>query len=403
MSLEDDDDQEGHMLFSASEEAPETTRENVWLVDSGCTNHMTKEESYFTRLDRSIKIPIRVGNGAFVMTDGKGDITVKTNRGKRVIKDVFLVPGLEKNLLSVPQIVSHGYHVLFEDKRCIILDPMGRKIMEIDMVRKSFPIKWSSSKESAMTAREEEDMELWHRRLGHVGNSRIQQMQKKKMVVGLPSFEVNREVCGACKRGKQARDAFPKESLTKTKEKLEIVHTDVCGPMQTMSLNGSRYFLLFVDDYTHMSWIYFLKHKSEVFVIFKKYKALVETQSGSKIKMLRSDGGGEFTSSEFSEFCHQQGIERQITAPYTPQQNGVAERKNRSLVEMARTMIVDQGLPHKFWAEAVYTSVYLQNRLPTKAIEDDITPIEKWSDHKPAIDHLKIFGSLCFVHVPKEK
>ncbi|CAA7062303.1 unnamed protein product [Microthlaspi erraticum] len=150
---------------------------------------------------------------------------------------------------------------------------------------------------------------------------KLKTQNQAKMVNGLPSFKVNQEVCGACKRGKQARDAFPKESQTKTKEKLEIVHTDVCGPMQTMSLNGSRYFLLFVDDYSHVCWTYFLKNKSEAFGVFKMYKAMVETQSGSKIKVLRSDGGGEFTSSEFNEFCNQWGIERQITAPYSPQQN----------------------------------------------------------------------------------
>ncbi|KAG7563872.1 Integrase catalytic core [Arabidopsis suecica] len=402
MSLEDEDI-EDHMLFSATEDAPITTKEDVWLVDSGCTNHMTKEERYFTRLDKSIQVPIKVGNGEIVMTAGKGDITVCTSFGKKVIRNVFLVPGLEKNLLSVSQIISIGYSVLFEKKCCTILDPMGKKIMEIQMVNKSFPITWNSSQESALVTREEDVMELWHRRLGHVGNSRMEQMQNKKMVDGLPKFHVNKEICGVCKLGKQAREAFPKESQTKTKEKLEIVHTDVYGPMQTVSLNGSRYFLLFVDDYTHMAWVYFLKQKSEAFPKFKKFKALVETQSGKKIKRLRSDGGGEFTSSEFNDFCDKEGIERQVTVPYSPQQNGVAERMNRSLMEMARTLLADQGLPHKLWAEALFTSNYLQNLLPTKAIEDDVTPIEKWSGHKPTVEHLKVFGSICYVHIPKEK
>lgn len=402
MSLEEEEDDSDHMLFSASEDSPKVI-DDVWLVDSGCTNHMTKEVKHFTKLDRSINVPIKVGNGDVVMTAGKGDISIMTVKGRRVIKDVFLVPGLAKNLLSVPQIISRGYRVLFENKRCIIQDPRGKKVAEIQMVHKSFPIKWNTSQESAMINREKEAMELWHRRFGHVSNSRLQLMHSKEMVNGLPKFPVNKEVCGACKIGKQTRDAFPKESQTKTKEKLEIVHTDVCGPMQTDSLDGSRYFLLFVDDFTRMSWVYFLKQKSEVFLMFKKFKALVENQSGCKIKRLRSDGGGEYTSREFNKFCQECGIERQVTVPYSPQQNGVAERKNRSLMEMARTMITDQGLPYKFWAEAVYTSAYLQNRLPTKANEDVITPIEKWSGHKPTVGHLKIFGSLCFVHVPDEK
>ncbi|CAA7014800.1 unnamed protein product [Microthlaspi erraticum] len=402
VSIEEEDLNEDHMLFSASEEEPTTLREDVWLVDSGCTNHMTKEERYFSSINKSVKVPIRVGNGDIVMTVGKGDITVMTNHGKRIIKNVFLVPGLEKNLLSVPQIFSSGYQVRFEDKRCIIHDANGKKIMDIGMTNKSFKIKLSSVEEEAMTANVHME-ETWHKRLGHVGKRRLQEMQDKDLVKGLPSFKVEKEACKACNLGKQSRKSFPKESQTKTKEKLEIVHTDVCGPMQNQSIDGSRYYVLFLDDYTHMCWVYFLKQKSETFLKFKKFKAMVEKQSGCVIKTLRSDGGGEFTSHEFNRFCEEEGINRQVTLPYSPQQNGAAERKNRSLVEMARSMIVEQDLPLKLWAEAVYTSTYLQNRLPTKAIEDDVTPMEKWCGHKPNVSHLRLFGSICYVHIPDQK
>lgn len=314
MSVEDEEI-EDHMLFSATEDASTITKEDVWSVVAQII--LTREERYFSKLDKSIKVPIKVGNREVVMIAGKGDITVCTSFRKKVIRNVFLVSGLEKNLLSVPQIISVGYSVLFENKCCTNLDRTGKKIMEIQRVNKSFPIRWNSSQESELVTSEEEGMELWHRRLGHVGNSRMEQMHNKKMVDGFPNFHVNKEICGVCKLGKQVREAFPTESQTKTKEKLEIVHTNVCGPMQTESLNGSIYFLLLVDDYTHMAWIYFLKQKSEVFSVFKKSKALVETQSGKKIKRLRSDGGGEFTSSGFNEFCDQEGIERQVTVPYT--------------------------------------------------------------------------------------
>lgn len=129
VTLEDEEIEE-HMLFSAREETETAITEDVWLVHSGCTNHMTKNERSFTRLDRSIKVPIKVGNGEVVMTAGKGDISVLTSKGKRVMRDVFLVPELEKNLLNVSQIISRGYGVLFENKRCIILDPMGKKIID---------------------------------------------------------------------------------------------------------------------------------------------------------------------------------------------------------------------------------------------------------------------------------
>ncbi|XP_033145473.1 uncharacterized protein LOC103839411 isoform X1 [Brassica rapa] len=402
VSLEEDSN-EDHMLFSASEAAT-TVMEDVWLVDSGTTNHMTKEESYFSKLDRSIKVPIKIGNGSTVMTAGKGDITVMTKGGKKTIRNVFLVPGLAKNLLSVPQIVSSGYRVSFQEKRCIIDDAKGRRIMDIPMTHKSYRIRMSSAQvEEAMSASEQGKMETWHKRLGHVGDKRLQQMQDKDLVKGLPKFKVKKEACEACRLGKQSRKSFPKESQTKTREKLEIVHTDVCGPMQHQSVDGSRYFLLFLDDHTHMCWVYFMKQKSETFSLFKKFKAMVEKQSDCTIKTLRSDGGGEFTSREFNRFCEEEGINKQVTLPYSPQQNGAAERMNRTLVEMARSMLAEQDLPLKLWAEAVYTASYLQNRLPSKAIEEDVTPIEKWCGHKPDVSHMRMFGSICYIHVLDQK
>ncbi|XP_010436687.1 PREDICTED: uncharacterized protein LOC104720492 [Camelina sativa] len=155
----------------ASEESTTTLGADVWLIDSGCTNHMTKEERYFSHINRSIKVPIRVGNGDIVMTAGKGDITVMTSHGKKIIKNVFLVPGLEKNLLSVPQIISSVYQVRFQDKRCIIQDANGKEIMDIQMTNKSFKIKLSSVEEEAMTANAQME-ETWHKRLGHVSSKR---------------------------------------------------------------------------------------------------------------------------------------------------------------------------------------------------------------------------------------
>ncbi|CAA7049764.1 unnamed protein product [Microthlaspi erraticum] len=164
--------------------------------------------------------------------------------------------------------------------------------MEIPMTHKSFRIKMTSVVEEAMNASKQQEMEIWHKRLGHVRNGRLQQMQDKYLVKGLPKFQVTKEVCEACNLGKQSRKSFPKKSQTKTQAKLEIVHTDLCGPMQHKYLEGSRYFLLFLDDYTDMCWVYFLRQKSETFLAFKNCRAVVEKQSDCTIKTLRSDGGG---------------------------------------------------------------------------------------------------------------
>ncbi|XP_055814518.1 uncharacterized protein LOC129884204 [Solanum dulcamara] len=144
------------------------------------------------------------------------------------------------------------------------------------------------------------------------------------------------------------------------------------------------------------------KFDSANFAIFKNFKAFVERQSGCKLKSLRSDNGGEYTSNEFNKYCEEMGIDHKLTVSYSPEQNGVSERKNRTVVEMARCLLLEKKLPQSFWAEAVYTSVYLLNRLPTKVV-DKKTPIEAWSGTKPSAKHLKIFGSICYSLVPLVK
>lgn len=400
VSHEQEEAEENH-LFTARQDDQESFEENLWLIDSGCTNHMTPNEKVFSRINTNIKVPIRVGNGAVLMTKGKGDVEVMTKKGKRIIRDVFLVPALAKNLLSVPQMIENGYQVTFKERCCIIHDGAGRKVAEVEMVNKSFPIKWSSSTETAMVAKNEV-AELWHQRLGHTGYSNLKILQSMNMVLDLPKFVVEKEGCESCILSKHSRDSFPKESETRATKKLELIHSDVCGPMQSLSIIGSRYFLTFIDDATRMVWVYFLKSKSEVFQTFKKFKNLVENQASCKIKKIRSDRGSEYLSGEFTKFLEDHGIERQLTAAYSPQQNGVSERRNRSLVEMARAMIKAKDLPMKFWAEAVHTAAYIQNRIPTKALENK-TPLEAWNGTKPSMNHLKVFGCVCYVHIPDEK
>lgn len=162
------------------------------------------------------------------------------------------------------------------------------------------------------------------------------------------------------------------------------------------------YFLTFIDDYSRMTWVYFWKEKSETLTILKKFKDLVEKQSGCSIKTIRSDRGGEYTSKEFDEYCKNEGIWKHLTAGYSLQQNGTVERKNRTIVEMARSMINEKGLPKNFWAEAVNTAVYILNRCSTKVVKDK-TPIEAWNGMKPSVSHLTVFGCICYAHIPAEK
>ena len=174
----------------------------------------------------------------------------------------------------------------------------------------------------------------------------------------------------------------------------------MCGKIGTQSLGGGEYFVTFVDDHTRHVWVYILKHKGEVFQRFQEWKALVEKSSGRKVKALRSDNGGEYTSTEFNSYLIKEGIKHELTTPHTPEQNGVAKRLNRTLVESMRTMLADSRLPHRFWAEALSTAVYLRNRSPINALEG-ITPCEAWSGAKPDVSTLRIFGCSAYAHVPK--
>ncbi len=221
-------------------------------------------------------------------------------------------------------------------------------------------------------------------------------LQSKGKLPGLKSVEVDfRETCIL---GKQKRVSFKKAGKAPAKEKLELVHTDVWGPASVSSIGGKQYFVTFIDDHSRKVWVYFLRHKSDVFEAFKKWKAMVENETGLKIKKLRSDNGGEYEDNEFKKFCYQSGIKLIKTVPGTPQQNGTTQRMNTTLTERARSMRLQSRLPKHFCAEAVNTAAYLINRGPSKPLDLAI-PEEIWTGKEVKLSHLKVFGCVSYVHV----
>ncbi|MCO5552239.1 hypothetical protein L7F22_005751 [Adiantum nelumboides] len=171
--------------------------------------------------------------------------------------------------------------------------------------------------------------------------------------------------------------------------------------MRMPSVGNNLYFVTFIDDFSRFCWVYPLKEKSDVFAIFQHYVSMVENEIGCKVQTLRTDRGGEYMSGAFKDFLGKKGIKHQCTMPYTPQQNGVAERKNRSLMEMARCMLKAKSLPHKLWMEAVACAAHVLNRCPTRALKT-ITPYESWYDKKPSISYLRVFGCLAYAHIPQQ-
>jgi hypothetical protein len=221
------------------------------------------------------------------------------------------------------------------------------------------------------------------------------------MVEGLLMLKNQNVAFDGCALGKMHIDKFPSNPDRKKRDVLDLVHTDVCGPMQTRSLGGAFYFMLFIDDCTRYTWVYFLRRKSNVFDYFKEFRTMVEKNTGKSIKILHSNQGGEYKSGDFIKYCKDLGIVQKLTVPHTPRQNGVAERKNITLVECARNMMKGKNLFNTFWAEAINIVVYLKNISPARCL-DNITHFEALYGSKHIIHNLKVFGCKDFAHIPKE-
>jgi len=195
---------------------------------------------------------------------------------------------------------------------------------------------------------------------------------------------------------------FPKKSKWRASEKLELIHADLCGPITPISQGGKRYLFVLVDDFSRKTWIYFLADKSETFETFKVFKSSVEKEARTVVRGLRTDRGGEFNSDNFNKFCSDNGIKRQLTAAYTPQQNGVAERRNRTIMNMVRCLLSEKEMPRSFWPEAAKWTAHVLNRSFTRSVKD-MVPEEKWSGIKPKVDYFRIFGSVGHVHIPEQR
>eukprot|EP01018_Ginkgo_biloba_P039433 Gb_15074 [translate_table: standard] len=375
--IEDSFEHSEHYTFFTCDLAKEYHKD-VWFVDSGCSDHMTENHDLIVKLDESMRSHVKFGDDKEVDVMGKGTLAMKTKQGETTyIHDILHVPKLQPNLLSVGQLIAKNYKVVFEDNCCTIFDKSDNYhlVAKASMTGNTmFPLRLLPNNSHALKATTD-DLWLWHKRYGHLSFQRLSLLHKKKMVKGLPVIQPREEVCSGCALGKQHRDSFSMNRSWRAKSLLELVHVDICGDIQTQSLGKNIYFLTFIDDLSHHTWIYFLKQKSEAFKCFKHFKTMVEKKSGYYLKVLRTNRGGEFTSREFSDYCNNHGIKRQLTTTYTPQQNGVAKRKNCTIMEIARSMLKSKNLPNDYCAEAVVTTVYILNHSPTKSMKN-ITPKE---------------------------
>ena len=386
-----------------------------WVLDSGASRHMTPHRDILVN-ERPLTedITVTFGNGGQSKPASVGDVMLKTGTYILVLTDVLYVPGASENLLSVRRATkTGGASFTFSDACCML--ELGGQVLAVapcqsdgiyylraECVRDDSDIGQAYALFSGTT---KETPELWHRRYAHLGYDNLAKLQHKQMVTGITipadAFKTAGQDarCGPCMLGKQHRLPFPTSETASTKP-LELVHTDLCGPLPVPSKGGNKYFVTLLDDYTKLSVVYPLAHKSDVATTVRDAITLLETQSGFTVKKLRSDNGSEYINQHLDSFCKSKGIKHETSLRYTPEQNGAAERLNRTLLEKVRSMLADSGLSKSLWAEALATANYVRNRSPVTG--QDLTPWELFYGTKPDVSHLRTFGARAYALIPKQ-
>ncbi|WJX48823.1 hypothetical protein P8452_35337 [Trifolium repens] len=370
-----------------------------WVVDSGASTHATSRRDLFSTYETGDFGVVRMGNNGQANVIGIGDVCVETSNGTTlVLKGVKHIPELRFNLLSVGKLDNEGYDNSFSGnewklKKGSMVVARGKRNSNL------YVVQLGVSKCYINTCDNDSSSELWHKRLGHMSEKSLSILAKKNVLNGVSDARLKK--CSHCLAGKQRRVSFMSSEPKRKSEVLDLVHSDVCGPMKTRSLGGAYYFVTFIDDCSRKTWAYTLKTKDQVLDTFKSFQAMVERETGKKLKCIRTDNGGEYVG-PFDKYCQEQGIRHQKSPPKTPQLNGLAERMNRTLVERMRCLLSQSKLPKYFWGEALNTVVHLLNLTPCVPLKFDV-PNHVWNGKEVSYDHLRVFGCMAYVHIPKDE
>ncbi|KAK1606347.1 hypothetical protein QYE76_030020 [Lolium multiflorum] len=372
-----------------------------WVLDSGCTSHMTGGKNLVKELRPNINdITVSFGDNSTSEVLGFGKVVVAHNI---TLVDVMLVKTLGYNLLSVSALGKMGFAVFIDNDIVVLLWSKTLKVAFVGYREHNlYVVDFSgTTTSSAMCLFGKADVGwLWHRRLAHVNMRTLQSLHKGNHIVGLMenvSFAKDR-VCRACVEGKMHDSPHPSKTIISSKRILELLHVDLFGPVTHASLGAKKHCLVIVDDYSRYTWVYFLKTKDETQQIFIDFATKVQRQHNLLIMAIRSDNGSEFKNYTLNDFLSDEGIRHQYSAAYTPQQNGVAERKNRTLMDMARSMMAEYKSRYNFWAEAISTACHSSNRLYLRKGLNK-TPYEILTGNKPNISYFKVFGCKCFYKI----
>lgn len=390
----------GHALISHRHDV----NRGAWLLDSGATDHMTFDHTDFSHRSPPRRTSIANANGVVSPVIGAGSVTLSPSLH---LHNTLLVPSLSHKLLSVSQVTTDlNCVVLIYSDFCLLQDILTKEIIGRGTKRgglyymEDFSLGRAHHVASSLGSKVQQ-IWLWHRRLGHPSFGYLQHL--------LPDLFSNVEIsdfkCDTCILAKSHRATYPL-SINKSDTPFALIHSDVWGPSPLSTVSGVRWFVIFIDDCTRMTWLYLIKNKDEVFSIFRSFHTMIQTQFSAKIHRLRSDNGGEYVNHHFHAYFQHHGIIHETSCPQTPQQNGVAERKNRHILETARALLIGAHVPTQHWPDAVATAVHLINRLPSKVLKFK-TPLQSLSASVslPAALMLppRVFGCVAYVHLPKNR
>lgn len=371
-----------------------------WIVDSGATNHMSCERELFKKIDLSHRSGVIVANGERIEAKGIGEVEIelrsKQKRMKVTLSQVLWVPDLDGSLVSVRKLAERGFKIEFKENICTLRDDEESIVIAkhdggLYKLLETQQCCIANSNELHRCVHE------WHKVLSHRNLKDIRSMEGE----GLRIKECKcSDECESCIRGKMSRKSFPKKA-TPTNEVLDCVVSDICGPMQVESVGRKRYFITFIDVHSKYTEVQFLREKSEAAEITIQYIEKMKNQIGKKPKVFRSDRGTEYLNGKLQEYLKKEGIKFQCTVGYAPEQNGVAERMNRTLVEAVRTMLIESSLPKSLWAEATMTACYTMNSIASG--KNQKSPYEKVFNKQPKFTEMHEFGSDVYSMIPYEK
>ncbi|GJW94579.1 retrovirus-related pol polyprotein from transposon TNT 1-94 [Tanacetum coccineum] len=336
---------------------PKVVQIVLWYLDSGCSKHMTGDRSQLTNFVHKFLGTVKFGNDQIAKIMGYGDYQI----GNITISRVYYVEGLGHNLFSVGQFCDSDLEVAFRKHTCFVRNLEGVDLIsgsrENNLYTLSIRDMMASSPICLLSKASKTKSWFWHRRLSHLNFGAINHLAKHGLVRGLPKLKFEKDhLCSACAMGKSKKQSHKPKSEDTNQEKLYLLHMDLCGPMRVASVNGKKYILVIVDDYSRFTWVKFLASKDEAPDFIIKFLKMIQVRLNATVRNIRTDNGTEFVNQTLRDYYEQVGISHETSVARTPQQNGVVERRNRTLVEAARTMLIFAQAPLFLWAEAIATA-----------------------------------------------